>query len=352
MRVAVADPHPHPTPRAMSFDARAYLGSDELRALVTRFVRRRVPDGEVDDVVQTILVAALEATGLPESREDVRRWVVGVARHKVADLHRRRGRAQHVELPETLASEDRPEEARSLARWATEQTQGNPDAIRTLDWMAREGSGEKLAHIAEEEALPAPQVRQRVSRLRRFMRAQWKAELAAVAAVVVAILVIWAWLRDPAPQPVAPAPELVPIPAPEVVPPPTPSPVERGRAVRELALRDCQAERWQRCLDGLDEAAELDPAGDEAPDVAAARERAEEALAPDEAETMAKPGPDRSSSARPTPQAPPPTQTTPPPPKRPPSFDRKKGIPKPQAPPASTTPSGMSSDFFGGKKEK
>lgn len=334
------------------FDARDYLGSDELRTLVVRFVRRRVPEAEVDDVVQTILVAALEASSLPAAREELRKWVVGIARHKIADLHRgRRGHA--VELPENLAVEVEPVSARSLARWAEKQTEGNPDAARTLGWMAREGGGEKLAHIAAEEDLPAPQVRQRVSRLRRFMRDRWKAELAAVAAVVVAMLVLWAWLRDPAPQPVAPAPEIVPVPAPEA-----PSPVERGQERRRLALEDCAAERWEACLDGLDDAAELDPEGDEAAAVRAARGRAERALAPDDSEGEAEDskvedGEDESRSApssTPTSTVPSPTSAVPLPP-----TDLKKSSPPPKAPPPKaqpSKPSGMSSDFFPGSQKK
>ncbi|HEX3850670.1 MAG TPA: hypothetical protein VHW01_06860 [Polyangiaceae bacterium] len=53
----------------------------------------------------------------------------------------------------------------------------DPEALHTLEWMLREGDGEKLEQIARDANLPAPRVRQRVSRLRCFLREQWAAEL-------------------------------------------------------------------------------------------------------------------------------------------------------------------------------
>jgi hypothetical protein len=42
-----------------------------------------------------------------------------------------------------------------------------------LEWIVREHAGEDLSRIAEERHLPAPVVRQRVSRLRRALRDRW-----------------------------------------------------------------------------------------------------------------------------------------------------------------------------------
>jgi hypothetical protein len=48
-----------------------------------------------------------------------------------------------------------------------------PGAKQTLEWILREHAGEELAQIAKEMRLPAPVVRQRVSRMRRALRARW-----------------------------------------------------------------------------------------------------------------------------------------------------------------------------------
>lgn len=172
------------------------LASSELRQLIVGVVRRRVPPSEVDDIVQTVFCEALASQAVPEDEVALRKWLVGIAKHKVADLHRKGGRRQTVELDENVATETEALSARDLARWADEQLGDNVETKRTFEWMAREGDGEKLAHIAEEAALPPEQVRQRVSRLRRFMRERWARELAAVAGVVAAMYALW-WLgRD------------------------------------------------------------------------------------------------------------------------------------------------------------
>jgi RNA polymerase sigma factor (sigma-70 family) len=255
--------------------ANKLLADPSTRRAIEDFVRRRVPGPDVDDVVQTVLLDALAAEGRPESPEELRRWLIGIARHKVADFHRRGAREQVTELPE-VAAPPPPIEARELARWAEEQAASTRDAKQTLSWMAREGEGEKLESIAAEERVPAARVRQRVSRMRRWMKERWLAELAAVAALAILALILMRLLRGPKEEPeIAPRPE--PAPAPSALPE-APSPLDRARALRAEALEACDKGAWQRCLDGLDEAAGLDPAGDREAAVQDARERAARAL--------------------------------------------------------------------------
>src|SRR5262245_55514642 len=114
------------------------LADPVLRRHIEEFVRRRVPASDVDDIVQTVPCDALAATDPPKERNDVKRWVVGIARHKVADFHRRTHREPPTELPE-LETEPPPVEELELARWAEEQAGSSRDARETLRWMAREG---------------------------------------------------------------------------------------------------------------------------------------------------------------------------------------------------------------------
>ncbi|WP_437737675.1 RNA polymerase sigma factor [Sorangium sp. So ce1335] len=250
------------------------LADPGTRRALEEFVRRRVPGGEVDDVVQTVLCDALASPARPADPTELRRWLLGIARHKVADHHRRSSREAAAELPD-LPVGPPPVEARELARWAEEQAAATRDARQTLSWMAREGEGEKLESIAAEEQVPAARVRQRVSRMRRWMRERWLAELAAVAALALLAIVVVRLLRSAKDLPeVAPLPE----PPPRALPEAPMDPLERARSLRAEALRACEEAAWRRCLDQLDEADRLDPAGRGAPDVAAARERALDAL--------------------------------------------------------------------------
>jgi len=118
------------------------------------------------------------------------------------------------------AAESAPQSAMDLLRWAQKERPAGEENAKTLEWMLREGEGEKLETIAAEANVPAPRVRQRVSRLRRYYKARWAAQTAALAALLLIALAIALSLRrrheEVAP---APGPSLVPT----MVPPAPPT---------------------------------------------------------------------------------------------------------------------------------
>lgn len=254
------------------------LGDPTLRKQIADFVRRRVPVGDVDDVVQTVLLDALAAKTRPDDPEDLKKWVLGIARHKVVDLHRRAHREPLTEIPDLEASPP-PIEERELARWAEEQAGSTRDAKRTLEWMAREGEGEKLETIAAEEQVPAARVRQRVSRMRRWMKERWLAELAAVAALTIGALVL-VWLLRRSKEELEIVKPEKPVPTSTVPAPEPTSPLEQAKRMRDEALDKCAQQDWKGCLDELDRARDIDPEGDRDPVIGAARQKANDALAP------------------------------------------------------------------------
>lgn len=305
---------------------RQLLGSAEIHRMLRDYVRRRVPESDVDDVVQTVLVEALASDRAPEEKGEFRKWLTGVARHKIADHHRRSGRERPAELPD-IETAPAPIEEHELARWAEDQAKASKDGDATLRWMAREGEGDKLEHIAAEEMLPAATVRQRVSRMRRWMKERWLAELAAAAAVLA--LLVYLVYRSVIVRPpdemvekdvIPPVPSTTQAPHPNIV---APSPLERAAELRRQALSECDDEP-RDCLDKLDEAKRLDPAGDMRPEVQDARNDAEERLSPepirekkgDEPEPKPAPTPTSTPVAPPT-TARPPTTTAPAVPKSP-----------------------------------
>ena len=249
------------------------LGDPEVRRFLEDFVRRRAPASDVEDLVQTVLVDALAADRVPGDREELRKWLVGIARHKVADFHRKTTRERPTDPPEQEA-QPAPIEAREMVHWAEKQAASSREGAQTLGWMAREGEGEKLESIAADEQVPAARVRQRVSRMRRWMKERWAAELAAVAIIAVLVIVAWRFLRGP-----KEAPEARPdIPPPPTVEPRELTPFDKARQLRAEALERCDRSDWRGCLDGLDEAKQLDPAGDAEAPVQQAREKAAAAL--------------------------------------------------------------------------
>lgn len=159
------------------------LASPATRRLLVRYVARRVPACDVDDVVQATLCDALASDRAPSAADDLRRWLLSIARFKVVDAHRAAARSAGDDASE-LPVPAPPVEASSLLRWAERQLPKGTEP--TLRWMLREAEGDKLEAIAADEQLPAERVRQRVSRLRRWMRERWALEIAVVAAALLA----------------------------------------------------------------------------------------------------------------------------------------------------------------------
>lgn len=287
------------------------IGPD-LRAALVAMVRKRVPESDVEDIVQATLTEAIVSPHAPTESDALRRWLFGVAKNKVADFHRRRGR-ESFDLPE-VAGAPAPHQEADLLRWAQKNLPPGEDAQKTLDWMLREGDGEKLESIAESEHVPAPRVRQRVSRLRRHLKTHWQREVAMLAALGVLVTAIVLWLRkEEKPQPIVHDPTIAPL-------------DPRAEQLRKDGLDLCGKAQWKDCLDKLDDAKRLDPAGDTRPEVKRARDDAAKAL-----ETAPVPTTDNVTP----PPAPPPTSSVMPIEK---AYDKAttKSVAKPQPKTAST----------------
>ena len=248
--------------------SRELLADHALRARLVRYMRKRVANEDVDDLVQTVLCAAVASSTTPSEPASLTRWVMAIARHKVADHFRREGRDDLVPVAEAVPSDDA---AWEWMLWAEQQVQGDDDAGRTLRWMAREGRGEKLAHIAADERLPSARVRKRVSRLRDVMRRRWAAELAVLLTLAAVALLAWQLL-----QPDEPRAELLRL-APHL-PEPIDTSLVHAKRLRLDAVKACDDGLWHQCLELLDRAARLDLAGGEADDAKLTRARAIQAL--------------------------------------------------------------------------
>ena len=263
----------------------------DLRSALVAMVRKRVPESEVEDIVQQALAEAIESPHAPTDSESLRRWIFGVAKNKAVDYHRRAGR-ESFELPD-VEGEPAPHVEADLLRWAEKNLPEGDENKKTLDWMLREGEGEKLESIAASEKLPPPRVRQRVSRLRRHFKDNWQREVAMLAALgVIVSAVVFLVLHKTDPEIITH----------EVVDP-------RAEPLRRRALERCASAEWRPCVEGLDEARRLDPAGDARPDVQQARQAAGRALTapPDQAPvpsavpTTAPPNPSSNLSPTPSP---------------------------------------------------
>jgi Sigma-70 region 2 len=153
----------------------------------------------VEDLVQNTLTDALISANAPSDPSDFQRWVYGIARHKIADSYRRRGRLPVVDADVGTKAGDA--EAGELAQWIERELPKSDGAHATLHWLLRESDGESLDEIARDAALPAPRVRQRVSRLRRHFHARWLALGAAGLILLLAACLLLHGTREPSAAP-------------------------------------------------------------------------------------------------------------------------------------------------------
>lgn len=281
-----------------------------LRTDLFKMIRGKVPEQDAEDIVQATLIEALSSPTAPKEGEARRKWAFGVAKNKIADYYRR-SRRETFEVPE-IAGPPPSLEERDMLRWAEEALPANSEAPKTLEWMLREGDGEKLEAIAASEKLPAPRVRQRVSRLRRHLKQHWAKEVAVLAALGLLAVALFFALRKKQEDVARPLPD----------PSASPSPLELAKKTRKDALDACRAARWDECERGLDAAKMVDPDGEQTDEVRSARAAASAArLPPPPPSSSPAPSPSAGPSAAPTPA---PIPTTP-----------SSGMPWP----TSTTPS-------------
>ena len=153
----------------------ARLADPALRQALLRYARRRLPPAEVEDLVQSTLTDALVSANPPSDGSEFQRWVQGIARHKIADSYRRRGRLPILDPDVDARAGDAFAGTGELTQWIERELPKTEGANATLHWLLRESDGESLDEIARDAALPAPRVRQRVSRLRRHLHARWLA---------------------------------------------------------------------------------------------------------------------------------------------------------------------------------
>lgn len=98
--------------RAQAGDEAAYRESlRQIAARLRAYLRRRMqsnPD-DLEDLVQETLLAIHLQRGTHDPTVPVSRWALAIARHKLIDLWRRRGRREALHEPlEELAESDQP----------------------------------------------------------------------------------------------------------------------------------------------------------------------------------------------------------------------------------------------------
>ncbi|HEY5960603.1 MAG TPA: sigma-70 family RNA polymerase sigma factor [Polyangiaceae bacterium] len=273
----------------ISNDLHGWLSAKPRLAALNQVIRTKIPAVDVDDVVQSTLADALTAREPPPDPAAFDRWLFGIARHKIADYYRRHRRHEVVDsdiVAGSICTEAVPDSANDLLRWVDRELPLEPETTRTLEWMMREADGDPLETIAKENDIAAPTVRQRVSRLRRYLRERWALQVAAALGLFVVVTGLFAYRQHERRHALLPDPARVP------------SSIERAVELRKTALEACRVGEWKPCIDRLDRAKLLDPAGDVTVEVQAARSGASRALTP-----ITAPSPSTTPMRAPSPSA-------------------------------------------------
>ena len=149
--------------------------ADSLQARLRVFVARRVPESDVDDVLQEVFLRIQR--GLPALRDDEQfgPWVFQVARHAVTDQYRARQRhpLAHGDAPERPIEEpdvDEESAEKRLAMYVAPFVAILPEPYRTaLTLTELEGMTQKEA--AEALGVSLSGMKSRVQRGREKLRA-------------------------------------------------------------------------------------------------------------------------------------------------------------------------------------
>jgi DNA-directed RNA polymerase specialized sigma24 family protein len=119
----------------------------QMRQALWTMVRRRVPERDAEDVVQSVLAEAIASPHRPEEPESARRWIWGMARNKIADYHRRARRETFVEVEASVTPND--DSGREILEWAAVELPPGLDERRTFEWLLREGEGDRLDSLPD-----------------------------------------------------------------------------------------------------------------------------------------------------------------------------------------------------------
>jgi DNA-directed RNA polymerase specialized sigma24 family protein len=268
------------------------LGDPKVRAEMLKAVKRKAPEKDREDLVQMALLRAVERFALfPEGDGPRLKYLCGMVRRMAMKKAKRRQlEAQHTPMlvtgEEEFAGHDeaKAHDARDILRRIFKDGEWTPTQRRMMTWLVRNAVGDSYAFIAGEEGVTEDHVKKEASQARALLRERAIPVCIGIAIVVFLFAVLH---RDVSHSP----DEANPNPAPTHVEP-TPAPVgpaaPDAAKLREDGLAACAAKDWSTCLDDLDQAKVIDPAGDARADVQAARKLANTALV-----SPSKKGPDK-----------------------------------------------------------
>ena len=276
-------------PRATDPERMQMLKDHVLHAKIEGVFRKKgVPEQAFDDVLQITLMAAVRAVDLPGGTGKERdQYVLATAAYKAVDHLRNAGRNVPVQ---DGAEADAVAPAQPQVDLIAERdllskvlAVGPSDLEMVVLYARYKLNEERLKDIAADADIPYEALRKRIrdfeDRLReRARKLRTHGRISGVLALLLA-MGLGGWAMRPVPGMSMDRPEPISMLEPALSTHVTQlDPLDWAAVLRGEAFRACLELQWDRCLNGLDAARELDPDGDADPAVQAARTDAMDGL--------------------------------------------------------------------------
>jgi RNA polymerase sigma-70 factor, ECF subfamily len=147
---------------------------------IYRFIHHRLDRRDaVDDLVQDVFLAALKAIGRFRVESSLRTWLLGIARHKIADYYRERLRSLSLEETPTLSDEaasdmriDESMDRRKIEERARTVLSTLPDAYRAV-LVCRYWDQRSVGEIAEMSGKTEKSIERLLARARQQFKRRW-----------------------------------------------------------------------------------------------------------------------------------------------------------------------------------
>jgi DNA-directed RNA polymerase specialized sigma24 family protein len=272
---------PPETPKS----AHATLVTDaRVEQALRHWLQSRVPAARIADMIQDVLEALLRHANPPDTLNGVIALGRRILQNDLTDHYRHRGTVRQVEVcPRDQVHDDTigpyvpadawdPVDVQKRARLVNFLVAQGKLTEDDVDILER-AEHEQYVALAQEFGTNEQALRVRVHRKRSLLRERWARYVAfGIPGLALVILIVYSVLHRREQE----AHRLTP----DTDSPYQPSLRERAAMLRRAAYNACSASQWNDCIDKLDKARELDPAGDTDPNVVDLRFDANSALHP------------------------------------------------------------------------
>ncbi len=272
-------------------ELRAYLGRRDTLVRMLARAAKSVAQQDVQEVVNDVCANLLASDALPPNHGAMPAWVEGaVAKHIATRIRKRKRRAKYeapLETPEdAIADERQPDDEETVAEletqraWMEKELANHPEDAELYEVLYKGGRELTYAEAAVMLGISKAAVQKRANRLREKyaeLRRKYVLRVGILATLIllvaaVALAYVIRRLTEPPPEQAPPPPPTATASA------PLSTPLDVAE-LRQKALDACDAKRWDECVEGLNRARDLDPAGDRSdPRVQEARDAAAKAL--------------------------------------------------------------------------